>query len=348
MQPVAQRGRGGCALTGPRIRALKSYLAYLWARGPSRLFRIGRPGLVWERAQARRAVRAWASQQRCPELTVCVPTRCRIDLLLPCLRSLAATADGWPVDVVVAETGRAPTAEVLERQLGVRALSVSGPFNFAEACNRMADAARGRRLIFLNDDTIARTTGWPRALIGADEDEVIGALLLYPGSDRVQHSGVEAGIGVASARRNRYGPRGFTSRSNGLVLRTIGLGRPASELAGSPDLEVLAVSGAALSVDAERFRSAGGFDPGYAVDLQDFDLCLRLREQGARVVCRTDVVFSHRGAGTRGFYAFPQEDWERFVGRWGNQLKDSSELAVAAAERCSSTRPPSRLRSRPS
>lgn len=313
----------------PAVRG-RSYAAYVWARGPARLVRAPRRARLWGRRPARREISDWAaSAPRRTELSVCIPSRGRDDLLLPCLRSIARTAGRSRVEVVVADTGGTGAAARIESELGLHAIEVGGPFNFADACNRMAAAAGGRRLLFLNDDTEALAAGWAERLMAAPDDEVIGALLLYPGSDRVQHSGVEAHLGPGSAYRNHYGPGRASSRSAGLALRTVGLGRPASELGPGPELEMLAVSGAALSVSARRFREAGGFDSGYEVDLQDYDLCMRLRDSGCRVLCRTDVVFSHRGGATRGFYGFPTADWERFTGRWGSSLERSAEPAAA-------------------
>ncbi len=89
----------------------------------------------------------------------------------------------------------------------------------------------------------------------------------------------------------------------------------------SQPANVVAVTGAFLYTARARFESLGGFDEAYRTDLQDFDYCLRGQACGMQVICRRDVVFSHKHAASRGRYRFPVDDWQLFVARWADELE---------------------------
>jgi len=54
------------------------------------------------------------------------------------------------------------------------------------------------------------------------------------------------------------------------------------------------ISGAALAVSHEAWRSVGGFDPGFFLYNEDVDLCLRLRRKGWRLLFEPAMVSVHR------------------------------------------------------
>ena len=312
---------GLAAIARSAVSSIRNDLAYFWARWPGRVvfdhgrFRVG--------AETVRSLRAWTSSWKDPQLTVCIPTRDRLDLLVPCLTSLANTARDRRVGVLLGDTGSSASTHDFYASAGLPSVSLAGPFSFSRICNRLAEAAPAERLLFLNSDTEARTRDWVPRLLESPDEEVTGALLLYPGSDRVQHAGVE----VVSARpgtrpANVYRPPRRYRRDFPLLVRHSHIGRRAGELPRDPRHETMAVTGAFLSASKRAFHDAGGFDEAYEVDLQDTDLCLTHRELGGTVVCRTDIAFTHRHAGTRGRYAFPVDDWRLFFDRWRERLAE--------------------------
>ena len=59
-------------------------------------------------------------------------------------------------------------------------------------------------------------------------------------------------------------------------------------------VEVPAVAGACLAVRKKDFDFVGGFDAGYlAGQLEDSDLCIRLRARGGRVILLPDLKIVH-------------------------------------------------------
>jgi GT2 family glycosyltransferase len=157
-------------------------------------------------------------------------------------------------------------------------------------------------------------------LQSSSDDEIVGAALVYPGTRRLQHAGVEIVPARGFLRPNAYRPRRGHRTESSFALQNIGTGARL-ETVGSQPANVIAVTGAFLHTSRTKFDSLGGFDEAYHTDLQDFDYCLRARAQGTQVICRRDIVFSHKHAASRGRYRFPLDDWRLFVGRWERELE---------------------------
>jgi len=223
--------------------------------------------------------------------TLIVPTRDRAQLLAACLDGLEKTMPR-DFDLLIVDNGsQQPAARDLldrvRRYSWARVLDVAGPFNFSDLCNRAAQLAAGRVLVFLNNDTeamqpdwLANLTSWAvRPDVGA-----VGAKLIYP-SGRLQHAGLVLGLGGYAAH--------------------IDIGARPSQ-AGYLDRlevphEVSAVTGACLAVEKSKFDAVGGFDAErYPVELGDVDLCLRLSRRGWSTVFTPGAVLKHHESATRG------------------------------------------------
>jgi GT2 family glycosyltransferase len=243
------------------------------------------------------------------------------------LDSLASSYAGHEVDVVIGDTGSSRETLELCSRLGLRAVGVSGPFSFSRVCNEMAGAARGESLLFLNSDTEAISSDWAERLLGSSACEVIGAALVYPGTLRLQHAGVQVVPATGWLRPNAYRPSQPDRGGSTLAVQNIGLGRRLESLT-TQRASVMAVTGAFLYTSHARFRSLQGFDEAFRTDLQDTDYCLRARARGMDVICRRDIVFSHKHAASRGRYRFPLDDWRLFSSRWADELQRWSAVEV--------------------
>lgn len=305
----------------------REFLSYLWERSGSRSLRW-HSALEPDDALATK-LEAWAtSWQASPRISVCIPSKDRLDLLVPCLVSLAETSAGGPIEVVIGDTGSSPRTLKFYAEIGLPVIRIPGPFNYSRACNELAGAATGDQLLFVNNDTEAISSDWLDRLLKTPTTTVAGATLVYPRSRRVQHAGVRAVSGRRWLHPNSYGWRSGSP----VALENIGVGKRLVELPRR-ETSVMAVNGAVLHTSRSQFEACGGFDESYRVDLQDTDYCLRCWRLGSRVVCRHDVVFAHRHAATRGRYAFPSDDWDRFLERWQDDLRrwasrDASPVAT--------------------
>ncbi|MGJ0508999.1 MAG: glycosyltransferase family 2 protein [Methylocystis sp.] len=228
-----------------------------------------------------------------PLVSIIIPTRDRTDLLEPCLESVFARTHYGNYEVMLVDNGsrqsrtHAPIGRMQREQTRFKLLRSPGRFNFSALCNAGADAAAGRYLLFLNNDTEIVTPDWiERLLFFATQAGIgaVGAKLLFP--DRtVQHVGVVLGMGGVAGH---FGA-GLKETAPGWMGRNL-----------YPH-DVSAVTGACLMVERRKFEAAGRFDEeNLPVDLNDVDLCLRLSEKGWRCVCQSQAVLIHRQSASRG------------------------------------------------
>jgi GT2 family glycosyltransferase len=250
--------------------------------------------------------------------TIIVPTRDRVDLLRACLTSAMEKAGAIPFEVIVVDNGSVEPASLayladLGYRKNVRILRRPGPFNFSALCNDAAANARGGTLVFLNNDTQALTPDWLARLVAlARKPEVgaVGARLLYP-SGRLQHAGVVVGL-VGRAGHVNAG----LEQDEPSYLREVETTR-----------ETTAVTGACLAVEKSKFDAVRGFNArDLPIDLNDVDLCLRLRENGLTNIYTPHCELIHHESESRKQAAQPSKvyarEWAYFIARWGSVMRD--------------------------
>jgi GT2 family glycosyltransferase len=255
-----------------------------------------------------------------PPVSVIIPTRDRPELLRACCTSLLQMTD-WPADrleVLVVDNGSTdPEALALLRQLAadprLRVLPAPGPFNYPRLNNLAAGEARGSLLVLLNNDIEVLEPGWLRemaALALRREVGAVGAKLLYPTGEGVQHAGLVFGP-QAVRHLLRFAPADDPGYGGQLALTQA----------------LSAVTGACMMLRREVYEEAGGLDEDLAVGFNDIDLCLRIQDAGYRIVWTPHAVLAHRESASRGMdVAEPQrqraEGELRFMQRrWGEMLE---------------------------
>jgi GT2 family glycosyltransferase len=232
-------------------------------------------------------------------VSIVVPFKDKTELLEGLYASLRRHEAGLDWELILANNGsrEGSTARFLAslRDPRVHVFDWNQPFNYSLLNNAGAARARGELLLFLNNDVEVQCDGWLADLAGfAQLPEVgaVGARLSY-GDGSLQHAGVVVGLrglaGHAFARwRPEYGPTPF--------------GPPEATRNWS------AVTGACLMIRKELFHRLGGFDPALAVSGGDVALCLKVRQQGLRVVCVGHVKLAHYESQSRGRDPVPRND----------------------------------------
>jgi GT2 family glycosyltransferase len=218
-----------------------------------------------------------------PLVTVVIPTAGfrrniggkELDLLANCVRSIVDRT-GYPrVEIICVENGDLPcsTREAISAPMPfpVRIITYAERiFNVAAKMNLGAREARGEHLLFLNDDTEVLSAGWLSAMLEYSQLPEIGAVgaKLYFDNGSIQHAGVMIPP-VGSPGHVYYGLA------------------PVEQMAVS-DLDVVrnysAVTGACMMTRRDLFERLGGFDESFAVNYNDVDYCLKVRESGYRIV----------------------------------------------------------------
>ncbi|HEX2101859.1 MAG TPA: glycosyltransferase, partial [Candidatus Synoicihabitans sp.] len=127
-----------------------------------------------------------------PEVSIIVPIYNQTALTLKCLGAVARHTAGPSYEVIVIDDA-SPEPEVV--RLGqiqhLRLLRNSCNQGFLQSCNRGAETAVGRYLVFLNNDTEVQP-GWLEALVNLARERrdtgLVGAKLIHP-DGRLQEAG---------------------------------------------------------------------------------------------------------------------------------------------------------------
>ncbi len=249
-----------------------------------------------------------------PQFSIIIPLFNRVLFTTISVRALQSVADRWDeTEVLLIDNGSQDGTAAFLATLGAPFRSISNERNmgFAHACNQGGAAARGKYLVFLNNDTVPQP-GWltalAEAMTGPRAPAIIGARLLFP-DDTVQH----AGLGFNA----RHEPVQFSygERADG---------------AARASRAVPAVTGACLMVERARFLAAGRFDEGYVNGFEDLDFCCRMRMEGAAVWYEAKSVLYHFESASDGRYRSDVANYDRFQSRWADWLA-TDPLAHEAA-----------------
>jgi GT2 family glycosyltransferase len=247
-----------------------------------------------------------------PRVSVIIPCSSKLELLLACLRSLAAhgpAAIPYETIVLLNDAGGDAEARLRKAAAGLRVDASPVNLGLAGAGNRGRALARGELLALLHDDAEVEP-GWLEALVAtADahpEAGAVGSLVLFP-DGRLQ------GAGMILWRDAVTSPPWFG-------------GEPPSPSAFDR-LRAVDYSGTcSLLVRAATWDAIGGLDERfYPVYYVDVDLAMATRRCGQVVLHEPrSRIRHHQGAsGSVRFRHFLVERHRRlFVEKWGRELEE--------------------------
>lgn len=242
-----------------------------------------------------------------PLISIIIPTRDRLALLLRCIESIEARTTYRQYEILIIDNNsQAPQTLAYLASLPHRVLRDNAPFNFARLNNRAAALAKGEHLLFLNNDMEVITPGWVEALLEhAQRKEVgaVGAQLLYP-DNTIQHAGVILGVRGVAAHAHKYLPAADAGYQ------------------GFPHLirNYSAVTAACLMTRKAVYEEIGGMEERLAVTFNDVDFCLRLRERGYLIVYTPYARLYHHESQSRWLQPPHDEEVRYMLARWGPLL----------------------------
>lgn len=224
----------------------------------------------------------WSSNVLDALVTIIIPSD-NLSHIKSTLQSLITTTtyENWEA-IVVTNSGLISTMSRENQLKHVRYAPYDEPFNFSRKCNVGARHARGKYLVFFNDDVRVLTIKWLEHLVEILDIEGTGAVspkLLYE-NDTIQYAGMITGV------RRLIGTAFHT-----LPAETHKYFNFAQSLR-----EVSLLSGACLAVKAATFAEVGGFNeietPIYHSDV---DLCLKIRALNLSCVYTPYAMLRHFG-----------------------------------------------------
>ncbi|TFD55491.1 glycosyltransferase family 2 protein [Cryobacterium sp. Hh7] len=233
-----------------------------------------------------------------PVVSVIVLAWRLVDPLLEALESVSRSVDAPPYEVIVVLNGALPNVRqaVRAQVAGVRVVDVEANTGFGDGCNRGAALARGRFLLFLNDDAVVAPSMITALVTSADSSatgQSIGAVaaVLLNGDGTIQEAGSRM-VSTAGTVQLGAGIRPESPDAAPYLLR-----RPIDY-----------GSGAALLVQRDVFTTIGGYDTRYRpAYFEDADLAFRLKALGLSVILEPVARAPHlSGASTERDLRFRQ------------------------------------------
>ncbi|WP_426029400.1 glycoside hydrolase family 99-like domain-containing protein [Caulobacter sp. DWP3-1-3b2] len=256
---------------------------------------------------------------KAPKVSIVVPVYNNLKYTIECLKSLYVVGELDNVEILIMDdASKDKSGEVLATIEGVQYVRNEPNLGFILSCNKAVGLAKGKIVIFLNNDVQVQA-GWLAPLVAELDDPEVGAvapMLLFP-NGRLQEAG---------ARINLDGS-----------AELIGLfDDPEMPRYNYPRFVDYA-SGACLAVRRADFLALEGFDQSFVpAYCEDADLCFRLQAAGkriryapaSRVVHHLSVTSQSMGDDFKVRQAFRNQ--QKFVERWSNSLAERNRVKVIA------------------
>ena len=227
--------------------------------------------------------------------SIIIPVFNKIEYTKKCLETLYENTQGNSFEVIVVDNASIDNTQdyLLQTSHQYKNLSIlrnSKNLGFAKACNQGARIAKGKYLVFLNNDTEPQV-GWLDAGVERLKSDkqigIVGSKLLYP-DETIQHCGIEL---MRHQDAIKY-TRGLSFIWPQHRYQYADRNDPRVNI---PE-EVHAVTGACLFISHELFIEVGGFTEDYGMYFEDTDLCFKVRKLGKKVFYEPgSVVIHHEG-----------------------------------------------------
>lgn len=251
-----------------------------------------------------------------PTVSVIIPVYNQFEYTYNCVKSILNNSGDVAYEVIIANDCSTDITREIEKIVkNVRLITTQKNVRFLLNCNNAAKHARGKYILFLNNDTQVQEN-WLQPLVDlierAEDIGMVGSKLIYP-DGFLQEAG---GIVWKDASAWNYGNR-----------------RNAEDPEFNYVKEADYISGAAIMIRKGLWEEIGGFDerfvPAY---YEDTDLAFEVRKHGYRVMYQplSKVVhFEGISNGTdvqSGLKQYQQVNFQKFYEKWHDVLEAEHEV----------------------
>ncbi|MBN7573239.1 hypothetical protein C1H57_18805 [Clostridium sp. 2-1] len=238
-----------------------------------------------------------------PLVSIIIPSKDNFKILNNCIESVKKYTSYYNYEIVVVDNGsnneNKNKYEDICKKYNCRYHYEKMNFNFSKMCNIGSRIAKGKFYLFLNDDIEIFQEEWLEIMLGQASLKHVGAVgakLLYPNSNIIQHIGItNLKIGPSHSQI------GFDDR----IVYYYGRNRM--------EYNFIAVTGACLMIERHKFEEISGFDENLSVAYNDVDLCFKLVEHKYYNVVRNDVSLYHHESISRGIDDINKEKMTRLL-----------------------------------
>lgn len=246
-----------------------------------------------------------------PCVSIVIPVYNQFDYTYACVKSILQNSENMTYEIIVADDCSTDVTTEIEKIItGLKTIHNQENLRFLRNCNNAAKYAKGKYILFLNNDTQVQEN-WLAPLVELMEKDatigMTGSKLVYP-DGRLQEAG---GIFWKDASAWNYGNRSDPT---------------APEYNYVKDVDY--ISGASICIRKSLWEEIGGFDDRFApAYCEDSDLAFQVRAHGFRVVYQPLSVVVHfegvsNGTDTSsGQKAYQVVNQKKFYEKWKDTLE---------------------------
>ena len=251
-------------------------------------------------------------KEEAPIVSIVIPVYNQIHYTYACLLSILEHTKDVPYEVIIADDVSTDATKELFRYVeNVTVCRNQTNQGFLRNCNNAAKSARGKYVMFLNNDTQV-TPGWLSSLVDLIESDdtigMVGSKLVYP-DGRLQEAG---GIIWSDGSGWNYGRLDDPDKAEYNYVKDVDY-----------------ISGAAILLSVKLWKEIGGFDDRFApAYCEDSDLAFEVRKAGYRVVYQplSKVIhFEGVSNGTdvngTGLKRYQVENSKKLKEKWAEEFK---------------------------
>lgn len=254
-------------------------------------------------------------QWESPLVSIVIPVYNQFAYTYQCIASIVRNSGDVSYEIIVADDCSDDLTTQMESILpGVIRITGEKTVRFLHNCNNAAKHARGKYLLFLNNDTQVQQD-WLKPLVtlieSAADIGMVGSKLIYP-DGRLQEAG---GILWRDASVWNYGIYQNPAQPEFNYVRQVDY-----------------ISGASIMIKRDLWEQIGGFDERFApAYCEDSDLAFTVRKMGYRVMYQPQSVVVHfegvsNGTDTSsGLKKYQVENMAKFREKWAEELSRHPE-----------------------
>lgn len=245
-----------------------------------------------------------------PLVSIILPVYNQWDYTYSCLKSIYDNSEGIEYEVIIADDVSVDETQHISSYVkNVKVIRNRKNLGFLLNCNNAAKHARGKYILFLNNDTNVQKD-WLKYLVDLiEKDEkigMVGSKLVFP-DGRLQEAG---GIIWNDASGWNYGRLDDPEKPEYNYVK-----------------EVDYISGACIMIRSDLWKQIGGFDERFApAYYEDSDLAFEVRRQGYKVMYQPKSVVVHfEGISngkdvSEGLKSYQVINQECFFEKWKDEL----------------------------
>lgn len=252
-----------------------------------------------------------------PQVSIVIPVYNQFEFTYHCVESILKNSGDITYEILIANDCSSDLTTEIDKILpGVRCITNEQNLRFLRNCNNAAKYAKGKYILFLNNDTQVQEN-WLEPLVtlieSAEDIGMVGSKLIYPDGRLQEAGGILWRDGSAWNFGNRQNPA-----------------LPQFNYVKQVDY----ISGAAIMLSRALWEEIGGFDEHFApAYCEDSDLAFTIRKMGYRVMYQPLSVVVHfegvsNGTDTSsGQKRYQVENSIKFKEKWAEELAKHPENA---------------------